>query len=107
MLKEGPQIYEGIKVILSASGIQGKTEVFPCQQITENQQEIPQLNLEIEEFDFRMMPHAMHSAADGMSTIIIMSNDTDILVPALYFSSQIQTDGATAIYMRGRIGDSI
>ena len=53
-----------------------------------------------------MMPRAVHAAADGISTIIFMINDTDVFVAGLYYTPNIKGKGATAIWMRRGIGDS-
>ena len=106
LLEEGSNIYPGVKIVLSASGISGKTKVYPCQEITDKQEDIQQLDIEIEEADLRIIPHALHAASDGISTIIILSNDTDVLVATLYFNSRIVANGATKVWMRGGIGDS-
>ena len=67
---------------------------------------IPELDLQLEEADLRIMPHALNAAVDGMSTIILLSNDTDILVAMLYFVREIKAHGGQTIWMRGGVGNT-
>ena len=52
------------------------------------------------------MPHALNAAVDRMSTIILLSKDTDISVAMLYYVREIKTHGVQSIWMRGGVGNT-
>ena len=41
--------------------------------------EVPELNIEIEEADARIIPHAMHAVVNGTCRIIVLSSDTECI----------------------------
>ncbi|KAG1675185.1 hypothetical protein GQR58_014808 [Nymphon striatum] len=46
---------------------------------------LPELDVEIEEADVRLIPHVLHAANHGSTRIVILSNDTDVMVLALHY----------------------
>ena len=67
---------------------------------------IPELDVQLEEADLRIMPHALNAAVDRMSTIILLSKDTDILFAMLYYVREIKTHGVQTIWMRAGLGNT-
>ena len=62
-----------------------------CYKITQSgSEEIEELKTTQEEADTRLIFHAKHAAKAGYKCLIIISDDTDVLVLAIAFSSNIQ-----------------
>ena len=104
------QKFENTNVVVSGSGITGKCDILPCQIVTREDtsevQPVPELNKDIEEADLRIIPHALHAASHGMLRVVILSNDTDVLVLAVHHWATLQSHGLHELWMRGGIGDS-
>ena len=45
---------------------------------------VPDLDLKIEEADLRLILHAFHAAQTGTKRIVVLSQDTDVLVLCLH-----------------------
>ncbi len=72
--------------MLSGIGVEGKTMIEPSISfkgglISHN----PILNVSIEEADARIMIHIKNAVQSGMKRIVVISNDTDVLVLCLHF----------------------
>ena len=80
ILAESLRVFSNVKVVVSDSLLLRKTDFFSCQVINGLEDTIPELDVQLEEADLRIMPHALNAAVDRMSTIILLSKDTDILV---------------------------
>ncbi len=66
------------------SGVTGEVPI-PCQSVQLNVTlEHSELDSDIEEADIRLIAHAHHAANDGTKRLVILSNDTDVLVALLY-----------------------
>ncbi len=75
--------FKDVKVVLSGIGV--NEPLVPCVIITAaGLQPLPQLDLCIEEADVRLMPHCLYAARAGCSRIVILSNDTDIIVLGIH-----------------------
>jgi len=48
--------------------------------------EVSELNITMEEADTRTVPHVMHAVTHGISRIIVMSADTDVIVMVFYWN---------------------
>ena len=64
------------------------------------------LNVNIEEADERLIPHAIHAIMNGNSRIVILSSDTDVFVGALYFWNLFHSHGLKEFWMRAGVGDT-
>ena len=67
---------------------------------------LPELNVKIEETDVRMIPHALHSANGGASKVILLSNDTDVVVLELHYWSLLKGHGLEELCIRAGVGNS-
>ena len=67
---------------------------------------LPELNVKIEEADVRMIPHALHSVNGGASKVILLSNDTDVVVLGLHYWSLLKGHGLEELWIRAGVGNS-
>ena len=61
-----------------------------CNGCTSN---VPELCVNIEEADTRIIPHAMHAVEHGIERIIVLSADTDVFVLLLYYWNSLHLKG--------------
>jgi hypothetical protein len=94
-----------VDVVLSGIGIDdGMT---PCEVVSRDAIEpIASLDVHIEEADARLMPHCMHATQDGAKRIVILSNDTDVLVLGVYFWTTFHCQGLHELWIRAGVGDT-
>ena len=75
-------------IVVSAIGL---AEIEPARGVFSNIGiTLPELNVKIEEADVRMIPHALHSVNGGPSRVILLSNDTDVVVLGLHYRSLLK-----------------
>ena len=55
----------------------------------------------------RLVPHAIHAAQTGAKRIVILSGDTDVMVLALNFNTDLKTNGLSELWMRAGVGESL
>ena len=67
---------------------------------------MPELNVKIEEADVRMIPHALHSVNGGASRVILLSNDTDVVVLGLHYWSLLKGHGLQELWIRAGVRNS-
>ena len=65
------------------------------------------MDLTIEEADVRLVSHAIHATQTGAKRLVILSGDTDVMVLATYFNTDLKTNGLSELWMRAGVGDSI
>ena len=81
--------------------------LLPCQSLTEGcLMSLSELDLTIEEADVRLVLHAIHATQTGAKRLVILSGDTDVMVLALYFNTDLKTNGLSELWMRAGVGDS-
>ena len=97
----------GVQIILSGTGVAG-TDSNPCQCIVGLEQvaALPDLDADIEEADLRLIPHAFHATQEMAKRVVILSNDTDVLVLGLHYFHVLCHQGMKELWMRGGVGDS-
>ena len=84
-------------IVVSAVGL---AEIEPDRGVFSNIGiTLPELNVKIEEADVRMIPHAPHSVNEGASTVILPSNDTDIVVLGLHYRSLLKGHGLKELWI--------
>ena len=72
----------------------GLAEIEPARGVFSNIGiTLPELNVKIEKADVRMIPHALHSVNGGSSRVILLSNDTDVVVLGLHYRSLLKGHG--------------
>ena len=87
-------------IVVSAVGL---AEIEPDRGVFSNIGiTLPELNVKIEEADVRMIPHALHSVSEGASRVILLSNDTDIVVLGLHYRSLLKGHGLKASVWKTR-----
>ena len=67
---------------------------------------LPEVNVKIEEADVRMIPHALHSVNGGALKVILLSNDTDVVVLGLHYWSLLKGHGLEELWIRAGVGNS-
>ena len=81
---------------------------LPCQFFKEDYlMSLPELDLKIEDAGVRLMPYAMYATRTGAKRLVILSCDTDVMVLALFFNSDLETNGLSELWMRAGVGDSV
>ena len=91
-------------IVVSAIGL---AEIEPARGVFSNIGiTLPELNVKIEEADVRMIPHALHSVNGGSSRVILLSNDTDVVVLGLYYWSLLKGHGLKEVWIRAGVGNS-
>ena len=53
-----------------------------------------------------LVPHAIHATQTGAKRLVILSGDTDVMVLALYFNTDLKTNGLSELWVRAGVGDS-
>ena len=54
----------------------------------------------------RLVPHVIHATQTGAKRLVILSGHTDVMVMALYFNTDLKTNGLRELWMRAGVGDS-
>ena len=67
---------------------------------------LSELDLNIEEADVQLVPHAIHATQTGAKRLAILSGDTDVMVLALYFNTDLKTNRLPELWMLAGVGDS-
>ena len=81
--------------------------LLPCQSLTEGcLMSLSELDLTIEETDVRLVPHAIHAIQTGAMRLVILSGDTDVMVLALYFNTDLKTNDLRELWIRASVHDS-
>ena len=53
-----------------------------------------------------LVPHAIHVTQTGAKRLVILSSDTDFMVLALYFNTDLKTNSLSGLWMCAGVGDS-
>ena len=88
-------------VILSAYMI--NDDIVPCCELHRTET-IDDLNIEVEEADFLLLPHAKYAVENGTEKIIVLSNDTDVIVGFIYHCRNLLNNGLKELWLRGGVG---
>ena len=54
----------------------------------------------------QLVPHAIHATHTGAKRLVILSGDTDVMVLALYFNTDLKTNHLRELWMHAGVGDS-
>ena len=94
-----------VEIVFSCFSAQNM--LLPCQSLTEGcLMSLSEFYLTIEETDVRLVPHAIHATQTRAKGLVILSGDTDVMVLALYFNTELKTNGLSELWMRACVGDS-
>ena len=98
----------GVDIVVSGTGIVGKSEVEACKAIIDDNDpvEVPDLDISIEEADVRIIPHLIHAVVGGATRAVVLSNDTDVLVLLLHYWKMAHGHGLKELWMRAGTGKS-
>ena len=85
------------------SGFSGESCMSCCSGSCD---EVPELCIDIEEADSRIIPHALHAVKDGLERIVVLSADTDVFVLLLYYWDTLHVEGLNELWMKAGVRDS-
>ena len=107
LLANGFEKFPHIKIILSGTGVR-ESDRNPCECVTGANESaiVSELQFDIEEADVRLMPHAVHAVQDMTRCIVIISNDTDVVVLGIHNVRMLHQQGLNELWLRGGVGDS-
>ena len=78
-----------------------------CIEIENGQQHIRhELKSDIEEADARIIPHVAFSIRSGTKRVVVLSNDTDVVVLLLYYFNQFLSMGVQQLWIKFGTGDN-
>ena len=84
-LKDNHHHYTHAEVVLSGF-YDYEGENNDCTSLKSNVQKAkPELDSHLEEADLRIIPHTMDSVVQGNKHVVILSNDTEVLVVQLFY----------------------
>jgi len=79
----------------------------PCLSMLDgDKKEIPELHLDTEEADCRIIQHAMHATRNRKKCIIVLSTDSDVMVLLMHYWSQLKISGLQELWIKTGVGDS-
>ena len=100
------QKVHGLKVVFSQ--IVGANVSVSCEFISDGEVcELSCLDSSLEEADIRIIPHCLDSVRSGLMRLVILSNDTDVFVVAMYFANRFKSLGMVKLWFRAGKGDKI
>ena len=98
-----------MKVILSGSGV-GDPDNSPCVMVSDDNEAVPlhDLQLDIEEADIRLIPHALHAEQYVIKYVVILSNNTDVVVLEIHYVcfSMFHCCVLIELWLRVGVGDT-
>ena len=78
----------------------------PCIKVVQEQRELAHLRSDMDEADMRIIPHVMDAVSCGNRNVVVLSNDTDVIVLLLYYIDVFHLHGLKQLWVRAGIGDS-
>ena len=92
-------------VVISAMGM--SSDMQTCRAILSDcDTTLPELDVDIEEADARIIPHALHAVNCGATRVVLLSNDTDVMVLALHFWNIFKGHGLKELWIRAGVGNT-
>ena len=87
------------------SGIGFPSNIDPSQGIFNESDPtpVPHLDLDIEEADVRIIPHALDATNCGAKRVVLLSNDTDVVVPGLHHWSIMNAHGLNELWIKAGV----
>ena len=65
---------------------------------------ITELNVDFEEADIRLLPHAKYAVEKGSGKVVVLSNDTDVIVGFIYHYHDLSCIGLKELWVRVGVG---
>ena len=65
---------------------------------------MPNLDVNIEEADVRTIPHALDATNYGAKQVVLLSNDTDVVVLGLHFCSILKARELKELWIKASLG---
>ena len=78
-------------------------DIVPCTLVDTHigaVEEVPDLNLRLEEADQRMIPHIKWCLTQSIKNVIVISSDTDVLVLLIHNFSRFKSEGLQKMWLR-------
>ena len=96
-----------MQIILSGTGV-ADIDNNPCVCVVGPGQvtSVEDLEVDIEEADLRLIPHAFNASQEMTKRVVILSNDTDVLVLGLHYFNRLHRQGLIELWMRAGVGDT-
>ena len=89
------------------SNISDESEQVPCLSCCDGSLlNRPELSLDIEEADSRILPHAFHAAQQGVKKIVMLSPDTDVFVLLLHYWDILHLKGLCELWLKTGSGST-
>lgn len=93
------------KVVVSSMGLSSDSK--PCKAIHNTcSTAVPELDLSIEEADVRIIPHVLHAVCSGATRVVVLSNDTDVMVLGLNYWDLLKSHGLREMWIRAGVGNT-
>jgi len=91
---------------IAVSGIGFSPNIDPCQGIFNSSYPtpVPDLDVNIEEADVRTIPHVLDATNCGANQVILLSNDTDVVVLGLHYWSIWKAHGLKELWIKAGLG---
>ena len=88
--------------VVSAIGV---SDIEPCRGVMRGiNTPLSELDVHIEEADVRTIPHALHDVNCGVSRVVLISNDIDVMVLGLHYWNLIKGHGLIELWTRVVLG---
>lgn len=68
--------------------------------------DVLELNIDVEEADSRIVPHAMHVITYFIQRIIVVSADTDVFILLLFYLNEFKTNNLEGLWVKAEVGDT-
>ena len=105
MIGNAVNMYPELEIVYSCFTAQNI--LLPGESLTEGcLMSLSELELTIKEADARLVLHTIHATQTGAKRLVILSGDTHVMVLALYFNTDLKTNGLSELWLRADIGDS-
>lgn len=104
LLEKCSNIWPNMQVFCSATSFPNPTTCMSIQQTNLRQSHEELQFAMLEEADLRIMPHIKHATNRGYQRVMVLSNDTDVLVLLLYHWTTFKNLGLKELWIRLGVG---
>ena len=104
-IKHARETPSSLKVFVS--GFSSESVEVPCLSCCDGYcRDIPELCIDIEEADTRIIPHALHAVEHGIQRRVVLSPDTDVFVLLLFYWDVLHEKGLYELWLKAGSGNS-